>query len=186
MPCAQACAGMKIPHAARQMQSDYHSQLRAKSDTAPPPLILFSFSIFVVVYFCVSYFPLALLSEQTFTVCTVITLCTLPLVHSTLRAKSSTLWPTYPAEECTADTKLKYLSGNALTDDTNCIGPNGSPYPRYVSVDLKEWKSRCAYRSSAKRSTTFCRSCLTLIWSPFLLSQCINSEAVQSLVIWNA
>lgn len=55
-------------------------------------------------------------------------MCTLPLVNSSVRSKS--LWTSYSTERCTSDTQLKYVSGNALMDDVNCIGPNDSPYPR--------------------------------------------------------
>jgi len=54
-------------------------------------------------------------------------ICTIPLAYSSAQYKS--LWPTYSTERCTSDSKLRYLSGNALTDDINCIGPNNQAYP---------------------------------------------------------
>ena len=30
--------------------------------------------------------------------------------------------------------RLKYVMGDALTDDPNCIGPDDQPYPRYSTI----------------------------------------------------
>lgn len=40
------------------------------------------------------------------------------------------LWP--GNEKCSGNSaiNLKYLSGDALTDSTDCLGPNNLPYPR--------------------------------------------------------
>uniref|UniRef100_A0A1B0DJE1 Uncharacterized protein n=1 Tax=Phlebotomus papatasi TaxID=29031 RepID=A0A1B0DJE1_PHLPP len=41
------------------------------------------------------------------------------------------LWPgTIGQDKCTSGRGLKYISGDALTDSPNCIGPNSAPYPR--------------------------------------------------------
>lgn len=47
------------------------------------------------------------------------------LAHAT-----QSLWPGYSQEKCSGSQGLKYLSGDALVDSTNCIGPNNAPYPR--------------------------------------------------------
>ncbi|XP_055323078.1 uncharacterized protein LOC129578459 [Sitodiplosis mosellana] len=66
--------------------------------------------------------------SKVLTVYSIFTICVSSLVHSE-RVRSKSMWSSYPTERCTADTKLKYMSGNALTDDVNCIGPNNTPYP---------------------------------------------------------
>lgn len=35
----------------------------------------------------------------------------------------------FPHTKCSHKNGLKYLSGDALTDDINCIGPDNMPYP---------------------------------------------------------
>ncbi|KAG5678254.1 hypothetical protein PVAND_007946 [Polypedilum vanderplanki] len=42
---------------------------------------------------------------------------------------ADSLWPDFTTERCSGGGKLKYLSGDALTDNVGCIGPNGLPYP---------------------------------------------------------
>lgn len=56
-------------------------------------------------------------------------LTTISLLLSISITSSQSLWPNYSAEKCNDGNKLKYLSGDALTDHSNCIGPNGLPYP---------------------------------------------------------
>jgi hypothetical protein len=56
-------------------------------------------------------------------------LATISLLLSISITSSQSLWPNYSAERCNGGNKLKYLSGDALTDPSNCIGPNGQPYP---------------------------------------------------------
>ncbi|XP_055701836.1 uncharacterized protein LOC129801100 [Phlebotomus papatasi] len=47
------------------------------------------------------------------------------------------LWPgTIGQDKCTSGRGLKYISGDALTDSPNCIGPNSAPYPR-ASINLR-------------------------------------------------
>lgn len=59
------------------------------------------------------------------------------MAHSSARSKS--VWSSFEtADRCSTDTKLKYLSGNALTDDVNCVGPNDSPYPRYTYIVTRD------------------------------------------------
>lgn len=42
---------------------------------------------------------------------------------------AESLWPNIE-HKCTGNgSKLKYLSGDALTDSPNCLGPNSKPYP---------------------------------------------------------
>lgn len=33
-------------------------------------------------------------------------------------------------EQCSNGANLKYLSGDALRESLNCVGPNNAPYPR--------------------------------------------------------
>ncbi|CAD7080750.1 unnamed protein product [Hermetia illucens] len=42
---------------------------------------------------------------------------------------NSSLWSSYTDEKCSGGAGLKYLSGDALTDSPNCLGPNNVPYP---------------------------------------------------------
>lgn len=35
-------------------------------------------------------------------------------------------------QACTGGKGLKYISGDALMDGTNCVGPNNQPYPKWV------------------------------------------------------
>lgn len=73
--------------------------------------------------------PIFMISSfQILTIYAIFSLCKLSVVQASIRSQTS--WPTYPTEKCSSDTKLKYLSGNALTDSLNCLGPNDSPYPR--------------------------------------------------------
>lgn len=48
-------------------------------------------------------------------------------VHST-----QSLWSDYTSQPCSSGSNLKYLSGDALLDSPNCLGPNNAPYPRYI------------------------------------------------------
>lgn len=49
------------------------------------------------------------------------------------------LWPgsilksSRQLQSCDGGKGLKYISGDALSDGTNCVGPNNQPYPRCVS-----------------------------------------------------
>ncbi|KAJ6644505.1 hypothetical protein Bhyg_09474 [Pseudolycoriella hygida] len=45
-------------------------------------------------------------------------------VHST-----QSLWSDYTSQPCSSGSNLKYLSGDALLDSPNCLGPNNAPYP---------------------------------------------------------
>ncbi|KFB48757.1 AGAP005368-PA-like protein [Anopheles sinensis] len=66
------------------------------------------------------------------------------LVSSSARAH--TLWSDglsnggATPERCSSSGSLKYLSGDALTDSTNCIGPNNAPYPAsLVARTFSNW-----------------------------------------------
>lgn len=52
-------------------------------------------------------------------------------IHTTY----GSLWPSFQNEQqssqrCSGAKGLKYLSGDALTDSMDCLGPNNAPYPR--------------------------------------------------------
>ncbi|CAO1327792.1 unnamed protein product [Diamesa hyperborea] len=51
----------------------------------------------------------------------VILLFVIPFTHTT--------WMPNYSEKCNSATNLKYMSGDALVDSPNCIGPNNVPYP---------------------------------------------------------
>ncbi|XP_055382489.1 uncharacterized protein LOC129612754 [Condylostylus longicornis] len=54
----------------------------------------------------------------------------LTILYQQIIIVNAALWSNYPThEKCSNKPSLKYLSGDALTDDINCIGPNNSPYP---------------------------------------------------------
>ena len=44
-----------------------------------------------------------------------------------------TLWSDFTEEQCSSSSNLNYISGDALKDSPNCIGPNNAPYPRYIT-----------------------------------------------------
>lgn len=55
------------------------------------------------------------------------------IIALSMQVVSAALWSNYDtekAEKCSGSVGLKYLSGNALIDSPNCLGPNNSPYPR--------------------------------------------------------
>lgn len=60
------------------------------------------------------------------------TVITLNTIGAKASVRTQQLWSNYPTERCSTDSSLKYLSGNALADTTNCLGPNDAPYPTYV------------------------------------------------------
>lgn len=54
----------------------------------------------------------------------------LSFILSAFSTTAQSLWPSLEDNKCGgAGGKLKYLSGDALTDSLNCIGPNHLPYP---------------------------------------------------------
>lgn len=57
-------------------------------------------------------------------------IATLGLLVGIFISSAHSLWPSLLAEKCAGvPSKLKYLSGDALIDSPNCIGPNNVPYP---------------------------------------------------------
>lgn len=54
----------------------------------------------------------------------------LSIVLGAFSTTAQSLWPSL-SEKCGGGGggKLKYLSGDALTDSLNCVGPNNLPYP---------------------------------------------------------
>ena len=46
--------------------------------------------------------------------------------------------------------KLQYVIGDAMTDSSDCLGPDGQPYPMYVSLvymlidNIPNWLSICS------------------------------------------
>lgn len=58
-------------------------------------------------------------------------IATISLIISIFITTAESLWPNLSTDKCSGGGggKLKYLSGDALTDSLNCIGPNGLPYP---------------------------------------------------------
>lgn len=72
-------------------------------------------------------------------------LTALCVISIALTCANAALWPSFsssssssaddaPPSKCAGARGLKYLSGDALTDSPDCLGPNNAPYPRYVSV----------------------------------------------------
>jgi hypothetical protein len=58
-------------------------------------------------------------------------IATISLIISIFITTAESLWPNLSTDKCSGvgGGNLKYLSGDALTDSPNCIGPNGLPYP---------------------------------------------------------
>lgn len=57
-------------------------------------------------------------------------IATLGVLLGMFSSSAQSLWPNLNAEKCAGvASKLKYLSGDALIDSPNCIGPNHLPYP---------------------------------------------------------
>lgn len=57
--------------------------------------------------------------------------------QSHLTHAAQTLWPGFNTQEkCSGSRGLKYLSGDALVDSLNCVGPNNVPYPRYIFLNF--------------------------------------------------
>lgn len=83
-----------------------------------------SLIVFVVFFLVISH-------PQLLAIYTLFTLYTLTEVDSSLDTFSRSMpsWTAHPTEKCNTDSKLKYLSGDALSASTNCVGPNGAPYP---------------------------------------------------------
>ncbi|EAT34653.1 AAEL013120-PA [Aedes aegypti] len=57
---------------------------------------------------------------------------TLLLFYIDITRATQSLWPNFQTEKCSSGGSLKYISGNALTDSPNCLGPNNAPYPSNV------------------------------------------------------
>ncbi|XP_050096517.1 uncharacterized protein LOC126578213 [Anopheles aquasalis] len=79
-----------------------------------------------------------------------VTLLLIPaqLVSSSTATSGHRLWSDGPSasgarsgtEKCSSSGNLKYLSGDALTDSPNCIGPNNAPYPAsMVARTFSNW-----------------------------------------------
>ncbi|XP_038121872.1 uncharacterized protein LOC6034611 [Culex quinquefasciatus] len=71
------------------------------------------------------------------------------LTFTQIARAAQSLWPNLPSsveqhqtllEKCSSSGNLKYISGNALTDSPNCLGPNNAPYPSAaVSRTFSSW-----------------------------------------------
>ncbi|XP_058461653.1 uncharacterized protein LOC131436766 [Malaya genurostris] len=67
-------------------------------------------------------------------------ICVLVLTCIQITRAAQALWPNLATEKCSSSGNLKYISGNALTDSSNCIGPNNAPYPAsVVSRTFSSW-----------------------------------------------
>ncbi|XP_067643770.1 uncharacterized protein [Eurosta solidaginis] len=54
------------------------------------------------------------------------------VIALSIHISGATLWPSFNsenAEKCAGGAGLKYLSGDALIDSSDCLGPNNTPYP---------------------------------------------------------
>lgn len=82
-------------------------------------------------------------------------IATLGIILSVFSSTALSLWPNI-AEKCNGGggAKLKYLSGDALTDSTNCIGPNNQPYPSStINRAFSSGSSRKGRQSQFKPAT---------------------------------
>ncbi|XP_030387861.1 uncharacterized protein LOC115634346 [Scaptodrosophila lebanonensis] len=74
-------------------------------------------------------------------------------------ATNAALWPSYRSDEasskCAGGSGLKYLSGDALTDSPDCLGPNNAPYPSSaVARTFSNWNGNSRRGRQSKLPTT--------------------------------
>ena len=63
-------------------------------------------------------------------------------VFTQIAKAAQSLWTDYPTDKCSNSGNFKYISGNALTDAPNCVGPNNAPYPSsLISRTFSNWNS---------------------------------------------
>ncbi|XP_055912321.1 uncharacterized protein LOC129946228 isoform X2 [Eupeodes corollae] len=69
---------------------------------------------------------------------------------------NAALWSNYASEEkCSGPSGLKYLSGDALRDSPNCLGPNNAPYPSAaVARTFSNWNGSSRRGRQNKIPTT--------------------------------
>jgi hypothetical protein len=81
-------------------------------------------------------------------------IATLGLLIGVFCSTAQSLWP-HLSEKCNGGgAKLKYLSGDALIDSTNCLGPNNIPYPSAtIGRAFSSGSSRKGRQSQLKPST---------------------------------
>jgi hypothetical protein len=81
-------------------------------------------------------------------------IATLGILLGVFSSTAQSLWPNL-GEKCNGGgAKLKYLSGDALIDSTNCVGPNNIPYPSStINRAFSSGSSRKGRQSQLKPST---------------------------------
>ncbi|KAH8270261.1 hypothetical protein KR018_006349, partial [Drosophila ironensis] len=86
------------------------------------------------------------------------TLCVISALAFT--CANAALWPSYssddaPASRCAGGRGLKYLSGDALTDSPDCLGPNNAPYPSAaVARTFSNWNGNSRRGRQSKLPST--------------------------------
>ncbi|XP_036222164.1 uncharacterized protein [Bactrocera oleae] len=80
------------------------------------------------------------------------------IIALSMQVVSAALWSNYDtekAEKCSGSVGLKYLSGNALIDSPNCLGPNNSPYPSAaVARTFSNWNGNTRRGRQSKFPST--------------------------------
>ncbi|XP_004526803.1 uncharacterized protein LOC101449342 [Ceratitis capitata] len=82
----------------------------------------------------------------------------LVIIALTMQMTNASLWSSYDsekAEKCSGGVGLKYLSGDALTDSPDCLGPNNSPYPSAaVARTFANWNGNARRGRQSKFPST--------------------------------
>uniref|UniRef100_A0A0A1XM70 Aspartate carbamoyltransferase regulatory chain n=1 Tax=Zeugodacus cucurbitae TaxID=28588 RepID=A0A0A1XM70_ZEUCU len=80
------------------------------------------------------------------------------IVALTMQIASAALWSNFDnekAEKCSGGAGLKYLSGDALIDSPDCLGPNNSPYPSAaVARTFSNWNGNSRRGRQSKFPST--------------------------------
>ncbi|XP_070064674.1 uncharacterized protein [Drosophila virilis] len=92
-------------------------------------------------------------------------LTALCVISIALTCANAALWPSFssssssaddaPPSKCTGARGLKYLSGDALTDSPDCLGPNNAPYPSAaVARTFSNWNGNSRRGRQSKLPST--------------------------------
>ncbi|XP_068149285.1 uncharacterized protein [Drosophila tropicalis] len=93
-------------------------------------------------------------------------LTALCIISIALTAANAALWPSYSSDStsssssvvpsrCAGGRGLKYLSGDALTDSLDCLGPNNAPYPSAaVARTFSNWNGNSRRGRQSKLPNT--------------------------------
>ncbi|EDV97923.1 uncharacterized protein LOC6558713 [Drosophila grimshawi] len=95
-------------------------------------------------------------------------LTALCVISIALRCANAALWPSFssssssssaddapPPSKCVGARGLKYLSGDALTDSLDCLGPNNAPYPSAaVARTFSNWNGNSRRGRQSKLPST--------------------------------